>query len=326
MNRRRTLLALPALLAAASGFPVLAQTRTPRLGLLILASLPSVAAIIDSFRANLRELGYVEGRNISLEILSAEGNAERLPGLAAQLVARKVDIIITGGGNISAAAARKATSTIPIIMTGGIGAVEAGLVQSLARPGGNITGVTVPQELGIKQIQVLQEIVPSLSRIAILVRGDPAMAAARAQAKSFAEQFLAVTLEFFEALSPEGLARALEAVRAAKPNAMIVAPDPMLYQQREQILRFTRAARIPDMYTAPDIVDAGGLASYSPTPQEMYRMVARFVDRLLKGAKPADLPMEQPTSLELVINLRTAKALGLVVPRALLSRADRVVE
>ncbi len=329
MNRRDTVLALPALLAAASGWPArpaLAQGRTPRLGILLLASLPSVAAILDGFRSNLRELGYVEGRNIALEILSAEGNVERLPGLASQLVARKVDIIISGGGNISAFAARNATSTIPIIMTGGIGAVEVGLVQSLARPGGNVTGLTVPQELGIKQIQVLQELVPSLSRVAILVRGDPRMAAVREQAKAFAQQFLLVTLEFVEAPSPEGLARALEAARAAKPNAMIVAPDPLLYQQREQILRFTRAARIPDMYSSPDIVDAGGLASYGPTPQEVYRVVARFVDRLLKGAKAADLPMEQPTKLELVINLRTAKSLGLAIPQSMLVRADRVVE
>lgn len=331
MNRRDAILALPALVAAAFGslpLPSLAQKtgRTPRIGILILASLPSVTTILDGFRSNLRELGYVEGRNITIEVLSADGNADRLPGLAAQLVARKVDIIVTGGGNVSTLAARKATSTIPIVMTASIGAVEAGLVQSLARPGGNVTGLTVPQELALKQIQLLQELIPTLSRIAILVRPDPTMTQVREQAKANAQQMLLMTLDFVEVRSPEDLPRALEASRSVRPQAMIVAPDPLLYQQREQILHFTRAARIPDMYAAPDIVDSGGLVAFSPTAQEIYSGVARFVDRLLRGAKPAELPVEQPTKYELVINLKTAKSLGLKVPQSMLLRADRVVE
>jgi putative ABC transport system substrate-binding protein len=328
MNRRDTVLALAALGAAASPLGIRAQTpgRMPRVGVLILASLPSVAAILDSFRASLRELGYIEGRSIAIEVLSADGNAERLPELAAQLVSRKVDIIVTGGGNVSTLAARKATSTIPIVMTSSIGAVESGLVQSLARPGGNITGLTVPQELGFKQLQLLQELVPSLSRVAVLVRHDIALAGAREQGKALALQFLQVTLEMVEVRSPEDLAHGLEAVRAARPNGMIVSPDPLIYQQRERILRFARAARIPDMYSAPDIVDDGGLIAYSPALQESLSGVARFVDRLLKGAKPADLPVEQPTKFELVINLKTAKALGIKVPQSLLLRADRVIE
>ena len=285
-----------------------------------------VAALIDGFRASLRDLGYIEGRTISIEILSAEGNAERLPELAAQLAARKVDIIITGGGNVSTLAARKATTTIPIVMMSSISAVEAGLVQSLARPGGNVTGLTVPQELGFKQIQLLQELAPSLQRVAILVRHDPAMTEIWEKAKSAAQQMLLVQLSFFEVRSPDALARALEAIRAAKPDAMIVSADPLLYQQREQILRFTRAARIPDMHFAPDMVDDGGLVAYSPALQDIYRGVARFVDRLLKGAKPADLPVEQPTRFELVINLKTARSLGLTIPQSVLLRAERVIE
>lgn len=331
MNRRDTVLALPALVVAAiASLPrsSLAQKpgRTPRIGVLILASLSSVTAILDGFRSSLRELGYVDGRSISIEVLSADGNAERLPELAAQLVARKVDIIVTGGGNVSTLAARKATSTIPIVMSSSISAVEAGLVQSLARPGGNVTGMTVPQELGLKQIQLLQEFIPSLPRIAILVRHDPAMTQAREQAKALAQQMLLMPLDFIEVRSPDDMSRALDAARAAKPGAMIVSPDPLLYQQREQILRFTRAARIPDMYAAPDIVDGGGLVSFSPNLQEIYRGVARFVDRILKGAKPADLPVEQPTRFELVINLKTAKSLGLTIPQSVLLRADRVIE
>ena len=325
MTRRRTLLGLAALLA---GIPALAQKPRPipRVGILILASLASVAPLIEGFRASLRKLGYVEGRNLAIEILSADGNAERLAELAAELVRRKVDIIITGGGNVSTMAARKATSTIPIVMMSSISAVESGLVQSLARPGGNVTGLTVPQDLGMKQIQLLRELIPPLSRVAILVRHDLFMATLREQAKATAQQLMLVTIDFFEVRSPEDLARALEAARAARPEAMIVAADPLLYQQRGQILRFTRAARIPDMYFAPDIVDDGGLVAYSPAPQDVYSGVARFVDRLLKGAKPAELPVEQPTRFELTINLKAAKSLGLAVPQSVLLRADRVVE
>ncbi|MGH8673253.1 MAG: ABC transporter substrate-binding protein [Burkholderiales bacterium] len=331
MNRRDTVIALSALTAAALySLPrsSLAQKpgRIPRVGILILASLPSVVTIIDGFRANLRDLGYVEGRSISIEVLSAEGNADRLPELAAQLVAGKVDLIVTGGGNVSTLAARKATATIPIVMTSSYSAVEAGLVQSLGRPGGNITGLTVPQELGLKQIQLLQEIIPSLSRVAVLVRHDPAMTQARERATASAQQMLLVTLQMFEARLPEDMLRALDAMRAAKPDALIVSPDPLLYQQREQILRFTRAAKIADMYSAPDIVDSGGLVAFSPSTQDIYRGVARYVDRLLKGAKPADLPVEQPTTFELVINLKTAKSLGLKIPQSVLLRADRVIE
>ena len=331
MNRRHTVVALPALVAAAiftlpRSSVAQKPTRIPRVGLLILASPPSVATIIDGFRSSLRDLGYVEGRGISIEVLSAEGNAERLPELAAQLVARKVDIIVTGGGNVSTLAARKATATIPIVMSSSFSAVEAGLVQSLGRPGGNVTGLTVPLELGLKQIQLLREFIPSLSRIAILVRHDPAMSQALEQATAMAQQMLLISLQMFEARSPEDMPRTLEAMRVAKPDALIVSPDPLLYQQREQILRFTRAGRIADMYSAPDIVDDGGLVAFSPSVRDIYSGVARFVDRLLKGAKPADLPVEQPTTFELVINLKTAKSLGLKIPQSLLLRADRVIE
>ncbi len=331
MNRRDTVHALPALIASASGLVTgssLAQRpgQTPRVGVLILASIQSVAAVIAGLRLSLRDLGYIEGSSVHFDILSAEGNAERLPQLAAQLVARKVDVIVTGGGNVSALAAHKATSTIPIVMTSSIGPVEAGLVQSLARPGGNVTGFTVQQELGFKQLQLLQEIVSPMSRVAVLLRHDPSQAASREQGKTLAQQYLGMILEFVEARSPEDMTRALEAVRAAKPHGMIVSPDPLLYQQREQILRFARAARIPDMYSYPDIVDDGGLIAYTGTMQEIYGGVARFVDRLLKGAKPADLPVEQLTKFDLLINLKTARSLSIKVPQSMLLRAERVIE
>jgi putative ABC transport system substrate-binding protein len=328
MNRRDTVLALLAIGAAARPLGIRAQTpgRTPRVGFLLLASLSSATAILDSFRSSLRELGYVEGRNIALDFLSADGHDERLPELAAQLVARKVDIIVTGGGNVSTLAARNATTTIPIVMSSSFSAVESGLVQSLARPGGNVTGLTVPLDLGFKQLQLLRELVPSLSRVAILVRHDDSMTASREQSKAFAQQFLQVTLDIVEVRSPEDLTRGLEAMRAAKPNGMLASPDPLIYQQREQILRFTRAARIPDMYSVPEIVDNGGLIAYSPSLPDISSGVARFIDRLLKSAKPADLPVEQPTKFEMVINLKTAKSLGIKVPQSVLLRADRVIE
>ena len=330
MNRRDTIHALPALAASVLGLvavPGLAQklAQTPRVGVLVLASLTSITAFIEGFRSILRDLGFVEGSSIHFEILSADGNADRLPELAAQLVAHKVDIIVTGGGNVSALAARKATATIPIVMTSSIGPVEAGLIQSLARPGGNVTGLTVPPELGLKQLQLLQEIVPPMSRAVILLRQDLAMTAAREQAKTYAQMLLGVTLDFVEVRSPEDTARALDAVLAAKPHAMIVSPDPLLYQQREQIMRFARAARIPDMYSYPDIVDDGGLMAYTGNSQELYSGISRFVNRLLKGAKPVDLPVEQFAKFDLVINMKTARSLGLKVPQALLLRAERVI-
>ena len=329
MMRRDTSAALLAL-AAATVLPrrLLAQpaSRVQRIGVLVLASSASISRFSDELRATLRDMGYIEGRHVAYEVLSADGNAERLPELAAQLVAHKVDLIITGGGNVSVLAARKATQTIPIIMTFSLGAVEAGLVQSLARPGGNVTGLTVPPELGFKQLQVLQELVPSLSRVAVLVRHDPSAAATRERLKAMAMQLMQLTIDLVEVRSPADLGDALETLRALKPRALLVTSDPLLYQLRAPILAFCRAARLPDMYSASDIVEAGGLIAYSLNLDEINAITARFVDRVLKGAKPADLPVEQPTRFELVINLSTAKAMGLKVPQSLMSRADRLIE
>ncbi len=328
-NRRHTAAALLAL-AAAAVLPqrLLAQPapRLQRIGVLVLAASASISRFTDELRATLREMGYIEGRHVAYEVLSADGNVERLPELAAQLVTHKADLIIAGGGNETALAARRATQTIPIIMTSSIGAVEAGLVQSLARPGGNVTGLTVPRELGFKQLQVMQELVPSLSRVAVLVRSDSSVANYRGQIKALAQQLLQVMIDLVELRSPDDLGQALETLRVLKPKALIVTSDPLLYQLREPILAFCRAARLPDMYSVPDVVDAGGLIAYSLNLNEVNAITARFVDRVLKGAKPADLPVEQPTRLELVINLSTARSMGLKVPQSLLSRADRLIE
>ena len=328
MKRRETTAALIALAGSLEPPDLLAQNQAsaPRVGLLILASLASVAGIIDGFRSSLRDLGYVDGRTIHLEVLSAEGNDERLPELAAQFVSRKVDIIVTGGGNVSTFAARKATATIPIVMSGSLNAVEAGLVQSLARPGGNVTGLTAPLELGLKQIQLLKELMPTLSRVVILVRHDQIAARDMDRATALIQMALGLSLHFVELRSPADIPRALAAVRAAKAEAIIVGTDPLLYQLREQIQAFSRAARIADMAPVADMVDEGSLVSFGLSAQESFRGVARFVDRILKGAKPAELPVEQPTVFELAINLRTARTLGLKIPQSVLLRADRVIE
>lgn len=303
--------------------------KTPRIGFLYLTTASSSSAgasAIEALRSSLRDLGYVEGRTISIDYRSAEGRAERLPELARDLVKRKVDIIVTGGGNVSALAARKATTTIPIVMAGSVGAVEAGLIASLARPGGNVTGLTVPRELGAKQLELLRDLVPSLSRVVIFLRRNPAAAPQRAQAKATALDFLRMNLEYVEVQEPEDLARAFASARAVHPGAMIVGPDPLFFQQRDQMLEFARTGQIPAMYPFRDFVDAGGLISYSVSGLELSRGVARYVDKILKGARPADLPVEEPTKFELVINMKTAKALGLTIPPSLLLRADQIIE
>ena len=320
-----TVLALVLVVAplAADGQPA---GKTWRIGLLFLASPTTTTPAIDAFRTGLRELGHVEGRSFTLELRSAEGRAERLPELAAQLVARKVDVIVTGGGNVSALAARKATGTIPIVMGASVAAVEAGLVESLARPGGNLTGLTVPRQLGAKQLELLRELNPALSHVVVFLRGGDTMGAERARRKANALEFLRVTIDYVDVREPHDLPQAFVAARALRPGAMIVGPDALFFHERDRIIAFARAARLPAMYPFRDFVDAGGLMSYSISAIEAYRSAARYVDRILKGAKPAELPVEQPTRLELVINMKTAKTLGLTIPASLLLRADHLVE
>ncbi|HEV8584257.1 MAG TPA: ABC transporter substrate-binding protein [Methylomirabilota bacterium] len=325
---RRLAAALALVLAASLAAAAQPSGKVPRVGVLYLVSPTSSAGApaVEAFRSSLRELGYVEGRTLIIEPRSAEGRADRLPALAADLVARKVDVIVTGGGNVSTLAARKATSTIPIVMSVSLGAVEAGLVQSLARPGGNVTGLSVPRELGAKQLELLRELVPGVSRVTAIVRPGLATAEQRAQGKAMVKEFLQVALEYVDVEEPEQLPAALAAARASRPGAVLVGPDPLFFQQRDQVLEFARTTRLPVMYPFRDFVDAGGLISYSLNAREAFRGAARYVDRILKGAKPADLPVEEPTKYELVINRKTAKALGLTIPQSLLLRADEIIE
>jgi putative ABC transport system substrate-binding protein len=325
MNRRRSLA-----LVAALGAPRLAWAqparKLPRIGILFLASTASTATSVATFRSALRDFGHIDGRTVEIDLRSAEGRAERLPELAAQLVARPVDVLLTGGGNVSTFAAKKATATIPIVMTGGFEVVEAGIVASLARPGGNVTGVSVPQELAAKQFEFLRELVPNLSRIAILLRRDAAAEARLARGKSMAQEFLRLTVEYALIDEAEDLARAFTTIRTQKPGALIVGPDPLFFQHKERIIEFARAARLPTIYPFRDFVDAGGMLSYSLSAKEVHKTVARYVDRILKGAKPADPPVEEPREYELVINAQTVKAAGITVPPSLLAWADEVLQ
>jgi putative ABC transport system substrate-binding protein len=300
--------------------------RIPRIGFLFVTS-PGVASpFIEAFRVHLRDLGYVDGRTIAFELRSAEGRADRLPALARELVERKVDIIVAGGGNVSALAARNASGTIPIVMTSSVGAVEAGLVKSLARPGGNVTGLTVPRELAMKQLQLLKELVPSLSRVVILNRRTFDTSAQRAQAQTLVREFLGATLEWVEVREPEDLARAFAALKAHRPDAVIVGPDPLFFDHRAELVEFARATRMPVVYPLRYFVEAGGLISYSLSAVEVARITSGYIDKILRGARPADLPVEQPTTFELVVNMKTARALGLTVPPSVLVQAAEVIE
>ena len=325
MNRRDAVLALIAL-GAPRVAPAQSPPRIPRIGVLSLASTASTGANVEAFRAALRQFGYVEGRSVEIDFRSAEGRIERLAELATQLVTRKVDVIVTGGGNVSAQAASKATATIPIVMSGALDAVESGLIASLARPGGNVTGLSVPGALAAKQMELLRELVPSLSRVAVLLRPDPAGAERRAKGKAMMLEFLRVTVDFVEVREPEDLAQALAAARTLRPGALMVWPDPLFFSQKDEVIAFARTGRLPAIYPLRDFVDAGGLLSYSVNNAELYARMAGYVDKILKGAKPADLPVEEPREFELVINLKTAKALGLKIPQSILLRADRVIE
>jgi len=326
MNRRETLAALAAMGTAPTIVVAQPARKIPRVGVLFLASQASTNTAFEIFRASLRDLGYVEGRTIEFEFRSAEGRVERLPELAVQLVARNVDVILAGGGNISAFAARKATATIPIVMSGSFNAVEVGLVASLARPGGNVTGLTVPSDLGVKQLELLRELVPSLSRVAVLLRPDPTATARRAQGKAMVQEFLRLTIEYIEVAEPEDLPKAFAAIRALRPGAIMVGPDALFFQQMDQIVEFARTARLPAMYPLRDFVDGGGMLSYSLSSKEAYKTTARYIDRILRGAKPAELPVEEPRAYELVINLSVVKASGVTIPQSLLTRADELIQ
>ncbi len=280
----------------------------------------------EAFRHQLRELGYVEGQNIVIEYRWAEGRAERLPDLAAELVSLKVDVIVAGG-TPAPLAAKHATGTIPIVMAAAGDPVGSGLVASLAKPGGNVTGLSARSpELAGKRLQLLEEVVPGLSRVVVLWNAANPYAALVVRETEAAARMLAVQVQFLEVRGPDDFETALPAVMKGRPDALILVEDPLTFRYRMRVADFAVRNRLPATYGYKEFAEGGGLLTLGPNLADMYRRAALFVDKILKGAKPADLPVEQPTKFELVLNLKTAKALGLTIPPSLLQRADQVIE
>ena len=280
---------------------------------------------LEAFRQGLRELGYVEGRNISIESWSAEGKDDRLPALAADLVRSKVDVIVAASG-AATRAVQQTTRTIPIVMSLVADPVGSGLVASLARPGGNVTGLTImAPDLMAKRLELLKEVVPKVSRVAFLTNPDNPASARFLREAEAAARALGVRLQTLEARNPQEIDSAFAVMTRERAGALLYPPDAIFFTQRRQVAELAAKGRLPSLGTS-DYPAAGGLMSYGPNIPDLERRAATFVDRILKGAKPGDLPVEQPTKFELVINLKTAKALGLTIPQSVLVRADEIIQ
>jgi putative ABC transport system substrate-binding protein len=319
-------LALSAMLFALS-LPAAAQQsgKIPRIGFLNPNPAATVSARMEAFRQGLRDLGYVEGKTIVIEYRYADGNAERLPDLAAELVGLKVDLIITSS-TPSVWAIQKASTTIPIVFTVISHPIENGIVASFARPGGNVTGLTIlTEELSGKRLELLKETVSNVTRVAALsdltnptqpLEWKEILAAARG---------LGLKLQSLGVRSSSDFDSAFEAALRERTQALITLPQPLINAHRNRILEFAAKNKLPAMYPLADYVDAGGLMSYAPVYTDLFRRAATYADKILKGTKPADIPVEQPTKFELVINIKTAKQIGLTIPPNVLARADKVI-
>jgi putative tryptophan/tyrosine transport system substrate-binding protein len=330
MKKKITVLILSALLLAL-GFSVEAQQpkKVPRIGYLAAGDSATESARAKAIRLALRERGYIEGQSIAIESRYAEGKRERLPELAAELVRLKVDVIVAAGGDPGIRAAMNATKTIPIVMTGGgIDPVVAGLIESLAHPGGNVTGITnLARELGGKRLELFKEAVPTIARVAVLydLTNPPSVIEVK-EVLPVAARALRLTLQPWEIRDADGFERVFAALNKQRPDGLYVTGGPLMRAHRKRIVGLTLKSRLPSVYTSREFVDAGGLMYYGADNADSYRRVAYYVDRILNGAKPADLPVEQPTKFELVINLKTAKQIGVTIPPELLARANRLIK
>jgi len=308
---------------------ILAQAQQPakvaRIGFLSSLSPAAVSARMDAFRQGLRELGYVEGKNIVIESRWAEGKTERLPELAAELVRLKVDVIVTGGPSVNRFA-KEATVTIPIVLAFDNDPVGNGFAASLARPGGNVTGLSaLSPEISGKQLELLKEIVPTLSRVAVLGNSaEPANALVLREVELAAGAF-GVKLQYLDVLGPKDIETAFRAASKGRADAVLVLLSPVVISHRTQLVEIALRSRLPAIYFRPEFVEDGGLMSYATSFADLSRRAATYVDKILKGTKPADLPVEQPTKFELVINLKAAKQIGLTIPPNVLAQADKVI-
>ena len=303
--------------------------RVPRIGYLSVFDPAGESSRSEAIRLALREVGYIDGQNIVIEYRYGEGKLDRLPELAAELVRLKVDIIVAAGADTLIQAAKNATKTIPIVLVGGgSDPVESGVVKSLARPGGNVTGLTnLSPQLGGKRLELLKEAVTKVARVAVLY--DPAIRSSALEVKEVlpaAARALRLTIQPWEARAADGFDKVFAALNKERPHGLYVLGRPLITVDQKRIVDFALKSRLPSMYSIKEYVSAGGLMSYSADIADSYRQVAWYVDKILKGAKPADLPVQQPMKFEFVINLNTAKDIGLTIPQWTLMKADKVIQ
>ena len=325
--RRQLLLALGALVLVSSSSAVAQQRRIPLIGYMSpVVPLNNTDYRLEAFRQGMRELGYTEGKDYRLEIRWGEGHLERMPAIAGELVKLKVDLIVASSSP-SVLAARDATRTIPIVMPLSSDPVGDGIVASLAHPGGNITGLSLmAPELGAKRLQLLKQVLKEPRAVAVL--WNPAYKGMRARFNEAKNAAPAVGMDVrsLEVRDPREMEAAFDAVTRARPDGLLLLADPLTLSMRARIVEFAREKNLPAIYETREFVEAGGLMSYGPNVPAMLRRSAYYVDRILKGAKPGDLPIEQPVKIELLVNLKTARALGITIPRAVLLNADQVID
>jgi putative tryptophan/tyrosine transport system substrate-binding protein len=322
MNRRAFVTGLGAVLAAPLAAGAQQAGKVWRIGQLV----SSEPVGLDAFRQRLGELGYVEGQNLFIERRNAEGRTERLPALVAEFVQLRADVIVTIGTQ-AALAAKQGTTEIPIVMATSGDAVGAGLIRSLARPGGNVTGITGSSpELSRKRLELLREAFPKTVRVAVLSNPANALHVLEREKTVEAARTLHLKLQWVEAHTSDEIEAGFSAATKARADMVVIFPDPVFTTKRGQIASLAAKHRLPAMYAFREFTEAGGLMSYGANISDMLGRAATYVDKILQGAKPGDLPVEQPTKFELVINLKTAKALGLTIPPSVLQRADQIIE
>ena len=324
--RRREFITLLGGVAVTWPLAASAQSKTPRIGFMGNSTAALEANLVDAFREGLRELGYEEGRNIVIEYRWANGKYDHFPVLVAELIAAKVEVIVTAG-TPAALAVKNATTTVPLVMVAVGDPIGTGLVPSLARPGGNLTGLSsVAPDLEGKRLQLLREVVPALSHVAMFINSlNPFHVSSMRQARA-AAQAMGIKLQLHDIRKSEDLDDAFAAIRKERPDALLILADRVFLHNRERIVDFANEQRLPNVNAYKELVEVGGLMSYGPSYEDMHKRAAIYVDKILKGAKPADLPIEQPSKFTFIVNLKAAKALGVTVPSQLLGLADELID
>jgi putative tryptophan/tyrosine transport system substrate-binding protein len=324
--KRREFITFLGSVAATWPLSASAQSKIPRIGFMGNSTAALEANLVDAFREGLREHGYEEGRNIVIEYRWADGKYDQFPALVAELIAAKVDAIVTAG-TPAALAVKRATTTVPLVMVAVGDPVGTGLVPSLARPGGNLTGLSsIAPDLEGKRLQLLREVMPALSHVAMFVNSlNPFHVSSMNQARA-AAQAMGIKLQLHDIRKSEDLDDAFAAIRKERPDALLILADRVFLHNRERMMDFTKEQRLPNVNAYKELVEVGGLMSYGPSYEDMHKRAAIYIDKILKGAKPADLPIEQPSKFTFIVNLKAAKALGVTVPSQLLGLADQLIE